>query len=559
MTTRQTIVSLLAVLALTIAANIWMSREAPVGFVRNRPLLDPLFDVRSISIARENEAKILIRKTASWTIAAPFAGAADEETLLRFIDTFSATSVDDVVSDADLLKLGRTRDDFGFSAPRLALAFSDGEKEVSLTFGDFTPSSNGVYVAVGGLDALMVVPARTLAAIPTRADDLRARRVFPFEPNFVTGFDVQRATVPVLSLTRERKEWRVNGHVASESKVRDFLVCISDAKVIDFLWPTGSTTESEALSVARLSAYGLDAESALSVVFRCLDGLDRRLLFGRDEDGVTYALLPDGETLVTLPSSIKAQLVQGRHDFADLRVFPIEESQVSAFSIQKDGVSYVLAREIGGAWRLDSPISAPAAADVVSVLVGRLVTLSSSDVVGDGLKVSVSTNMASSVVSPEALLGSYRLEDLRSKEILSLDPTRVRRLVSTFGGKNSPPAATVVYSRERQTWDVESDENPTHSVNEKAIRRVLSALESLQATSIVSLSVSPSEWTNCGFETPFCTLAIDQDRENSVRRNILIGNETKNGARYATVGSSEALFVLSKEVIENITQPLVAE
>lgn len=560
MTMRRTIIYILVILVLTVAANFWMDRATSIGAVRNRPLLDSNFEVRSISITRPDEAKLLLRKTVRWTLAAPFAGAADEETVLRLVDTFAAASVSDVLSDAELLKLGRTRDDFGFSGAGLKLVFSDGERDVSFTFGDLTPSSNGVYVAVSGLDALLVVPAQTRAAVPARADAFRARSVFPFEPNFVVGFDVQRATAPVLGLAREGEGWMVNGRVASEAKVRDFLVRMSEAKVIDFLWPTESSAEDEILSEARLSAYGLDADSALSVVFRCMDGVDRRILLGRDEgDGRTYALLPNGEALVTLSSSIKEALVRGRRDFVDLRIFPVEESQVGAFSIQKDGVSYALARETGGAWRLDSPIAAPASPDVVSALVGRLVTLSSADVVPEGLKVSVSTNLSSYVVSQEALLGAYRLEDLRSKEILSIDPAHVRRLVATFGGKTPLPPFAVTYSRERQTWDVESDENSNLTADESSIRQVLSVIASLQATRVVSIAITPSDWTNCGFESPYFALAVDQDRENAVRRNILIGSKAKGGGRYATVGSSDALFVLSKETVETLTRPLVED
>ena len=54
------------------------------------------------------------------------------------------------------------------------------------------------------------------------------------------------------------------------------------------------------------------------------------------------------------------------------------------------------------------------------------------------------------------------------------------------------------------------------------------------------------------------TVAIDQAKEDSVRRNILIGDEAQGG-RFATLGATDAVFVISQEVLNRLTEPLVTE
>ena len=85
---------------------------------------------------------------------------------------------------------------------------------------------------------------------------------------------------------------------------------------------------------------------------------------------------------------------------------------------------------------------------------------------------------------------------------------------------------------------------------------VLSVLNPLRAGRIERLKVAPEDLARYGLEKPFLTVAVDQDREDAVRRNILIGAETEGG-RFATVGSSDAVFVLPDEVVRKLGSALV--
>ena len=93
------------------------------------------------------------------------------------------------------------------------------------------------------------------------------------------------------------------------------------------------------------------------------------------------------------------------------------------------------------------------------------------------------------------------------------------------------------------------------------MRRVSSQAMSeaaLKAERIVTLRATAADLSRYGLEHPHHTLAVDQEKDGAVRRNIFIGNVTKGG-RFATVGSAEAIFVLSAKTVSALTAPLLKD
>ena len=551
---------LLAGTLAAIAANVLLSMRAPSArSMQRHSLVDPSFAASSVSISRSGEQTVVLSRTDRWTLVEPFAGGADQQLVLRLLDSLSFTAVEDALSEQALARLGRTRDDFALSSPTLTVSVSDGAQTVSVSFGASTPSSNSVYAAVSGSDAVLVVPAAVRAAVDLKVDGLRERDIFPYEPDFVTGFDIKKTDSTLLSFSRDGDGWRIGDGMASSSKVRDFLALLVDANAVGFVWPVGATNESAMASAALLSGYGLDPESALSVNLHCRDGADRRILMGNDAgSGCCYALVHNGGAVVTLASGLRDAAMQDARAFSDSRLFPVDEPGVSSFTISDGETTYVVARSGEDSWRLDSPVAATADAEVASSLLGRLLALTPADLAPDGLKVSVSTNRAPLTVSAKRLLGDRRLEDLRSREIIRIDPALVRRIVSIRGGKNPAPPVSVVYSRERRVWSAENDGGKDFAVREAGVKGVLSALDPLKASHVVALKATASDLARYGIEKPFHQIAVDQEKESSVRRNILIGSAAEDG-HYATIGSSEAIFVLPKKTVQRLVAPLVEE
>ena len=84
---------------------------------------------------------------------------------------------------------------------------------------------------------------------------------------------------------------------------------------------------------------------------------------------------------------------------------------------------------------------------------------------------------------------------------------------------------------------------------------MLSVLNPMRASKVVKLKASATEMAEYGLDDPFCTIAVDRAQEDSVRKNIRIGAETKGG-RYATIGSADAVFVIPDNLVKKFVAPI---
>lgn len=560
MSNLRTIFWLTVLTLAAVAANVFVAWQSPTTKVLpNRTLMDPGFRAERITLSRPGASDTVLLKGVRWSLERPYAGAADAQVIMRLLDTLMTTSVGSVLSEAEQVKLGKHLGDFGLETPDLRLVVSGPSGEVSLSFGALTPASNGVYVATSDSASVLVVPLTVREVTNLQPEAFRERDVFPYEPEFILGFDLRKTGESPVTFERTGDGWSVGNATASSAKIRAFLEQLTAVSAIDFCWPVGATNEGTVASEALLVGYGLDSGASVSIGLRCRDGIDRRISFGNDVgEGRAYALIHNGGAIVSVDVAIKNAVLEGIRTFEDGRLFSAEAGSVASFTLQAGETSYVLARGADDSWRLDAPVSAPADSEVASALLGRLLALTSADIVNEGLGVSISTNGTSFIVTPKAVLGDYRMEDLRSRDILRVDPTLVKRIVSTPGGRHAAPPVSVVYSRERRSWSVETEGDSVASVEEDAVADIIAALSPLKAEQIVALKVSAEDLSRYGLEQPSHTLSVDQEKEGAVRRNVFIGNETKGG-RFATVGSSEAIFILPTKTVSVLTAPLLAD
>lgn len=556
MSNRRSILMLLAGIVLLAAAHFAVdcSRGAGVGPVLRRVLLTPSDSVSRIEVVRRgNPPTVLVRTNDAWQLTAPFSGSADENVVKRLLDTLSFVPVTDALTDAELLKMGRERSDFSLGSSVLSVAVADADGDESISFGMPTPNASGVYASVAGVDAVFIVPSNVLSAVDLSADNFRRRALFLEEPSTITAFDVRRGK-SVVTFEREGNGWRTADRQASPTKVSAFLSSLTAAEATGFVWPVGATNETAVASTSLLAGYGLDPESSVTVTLKTVDGAGGQASFGKDAgEGLVYALVQNGSAVVTVPVALKDVVAQETALFADSRLFQVEARSVTTFTVSDGDVSYAMTRDSAGAWRLDSPISAPADKSSVEALLARLLALSPSDVDPAGVTVALSSDAKPIAVSRRSALGDGRLDQLRSKEVVKVDPAIVKRLVRTFGGKT----VAVAYARDRRVWGVEA-EGLSESVDEESIGQVLEAMNPLVAERVEKLKVSEADLASYGLDRPFMALAVDQDREDAVRRNIILGAPVEGG-RYATVGASDAVFVLSGETVSRLTMPLVSK
>lgn len=546
------------VVAVTLA-NLCVEFGAPAAKRLPRArLADVSFSPTKITVERAGVQNVELELKGRWRLISPYPASSDEHRVLRLVDALSFSVPDDTITEAELLRLGRERADFGLDSPRLRIKLenpSSGAAPVTVSFGESTPAADGVYALSDTSDTICVVPMSVFTAVDLTDAEFRSHEVFSIEEESVFSFSVKLPGKAPVDFTRSADGWKTPDGPASTVKVKEYLAKMFEAEAKSFVWPVGASNEATSVSAALLSGYGLDPDSALTVVTRGFDGENRRVSFGAAvDDSSVYALIQNGGAVVTVPSSIRDAVSQPPVRTAESRAFPFEESAVSAFTLSTPAVTCVLARGKEGAWSLESPIVAPADAKIADALLARILALPVSTGVApsDAVSISIGTNSSPVEVSVSKLFSSMRFEDLRSKEVVRIDSAVVTRLVSSVSGKD---AVAAVYSSEKKMWVPEED-SASDVINDESIKKILGALNPLQAVRVETLKAAPADLARYGLDAPRLVLAVDRGVAGSVRRNILIGKETRGGY-YATVGSADAIFVVSRESVQALMSPLL--
>ena len=556
------IVWLLVGISVLVVANFFLSfDDSPeTAIVQRMSLLTVPDDAVSlVEISRDGAVESVLTRTGSWRLVEPFPGSVDEPVVLKLLDALAYAPLDDSLGDQELLKLGRTRADFGLENPRLCVRVRAGDTETLISFGTTTPSASGVYAAIEGVHAVFVVSSNTLAAVDVPASAFRRRTLFTSGEESVASFDVKRGSGEFMRFKREGDGWAMvqpTEGPAAAPKIKKLLTDVMSASAFDFVWPVGGSNEVAEVSAALLASYGLGVENAVTLTLKGTDGSDRRISFGSDAgEGRVYALVHNGSAIVTVDGALKDMASLGNSTFADTRLFPYEVSQVNGISIVDGGVTCMLAKNDDGSWRMDSPISAPASLTAVESLVSAVLALRGGDADEKGVEVSISADERKVRVARGSLGPHFRLENLRSLEILKIDAASVRRLSVT--GADTNGMKSVAYDRDRRAWSVEASSVPG-TVSESGIARVLGVVNPLEAGRIVKLKVSADDLGGYGLEKPRLTVAIDLEREDAIRRNILVGDATDGGS-FATVGASDAVFVLPETAVYDLSADIVEE
>ena len=557
MKNRKAISWIFIAIVLTIAAHLFLSYKGDVAasLVQRSALLDEPFvqpDRLSV-VVRGKSAAVIEKQGTNWRMVSPYAALADERAVMRLLDLLSVTMIEDTLGDQELLKLGRTREDFGLEEPEAKIRVKDGKSLTEIS----SPSTTATLGPVNDEKAVYVVSTNVFSAANLPPDGFRNRRLFPELGGAVSSFDLKRGTGSFMRFMRMGDAWMMNEpeqSAASATKVKDLLAAANSATAVEFVWPVGAQGEVATASASLLAGYGLDPESAVTLTIRCSGGVDSQVSFGKEaKDGLVYALVQGAGAIVTVDAKLKDLALAGAHDFTDTRLFPLDARTATRISVSDGGVNYLLAKDDSGEWRLDAPVVAKTDNESVDKFLKRLFELKSTDLDVNGISVIAVTSAPPCVVSRKALLGDLRLEDLRSREIINVAPAAVRRLVTTPRGEK--PTA-VVYDKDRRAWNIE-DTPVLGSVSTEGIETVLAALSPVKAETIVKLKVSAAELREYGLETPLVSVAVDSDNVDSIRRNLLIGDKAEAGGYYATLGATDAVFVISEETVSKLMSSLV--
>ncbi len=556
MSNSRSIFLLLSGIVALAAAHYWLSRyERVTGSAARQTLIDPAVNCTEVVVERAGSPLVRLRKDRGWQLTEPFVAQADEQVVMKLIDAVSQLPILEMLKDSVLPRMDCNLDSLALSHPVLRLTLAGEFGRERLSFGRLTPSAEGIYAMVDGVSAVFVVPCGVLEQADLPAEQFRRRQLFSLDYEAIDAFDIKHGAGEMMFFSREGSEWLLAGQKVSASRVRKFLESLLTAEAENFIWPTGATNELAEISASRLAGFGLDPESTVTVTLKGPAG-NGQLSFGKTAaEGKVYALAQNARAVVTVPAALREAVAGSARQFVDLRLFPVAtRDEVAFFRIDDGEAVYAATRSGAEDWRLESPVAAPADPEQVEVLLGNVLSLTSEDVDESGVLVSLSTNAAAVKVSRARLLRGVEVCRLRSREILKVVPTQVRRLVRVAAASPEQPEA-IVFNRESQSWNIEQA-GAGAGVDAKGVDRVLKALSALTALRIEKLKVAADELDDYGLDRPFLKLAVDQETEGAFRRNLLLGSRTRDGY-FATVGASDAVFVLSEKVVRELAAPLI--
>lgn len=485
---------------------------------------------RETPLSGKSEHILISRTNGNWRIEAPFVAEADEGAIKHIIDSVAFAEPVDELSDSDMASLGRSPQDFGLSHPCVMVVLHSDDMREMFEFGRNTPSRSEVYVRRNGKGGIFTVPINVITALTKPIGALRRRRLFKFNKMDVAMIGLKNAGGKLSKLVKGKDGWRLTEPMdapADRAVVEELIGAFCATNVIDYA------------DVIPNLAHGLGENEGYTISFRDTFGAVEKLVLGAfDSTNTVWALTTEG-AVVHVDAGLLSLCHERQRMLEDTRVFPVDMQSVVSFSVIEGYPSYMLSRQNATApWRLISPVDAPADVAAVTNLLSSILALRGVDLAPMSTPskielslVTESTNFPSCVVSSSFLQNGVRLADLRDKTLMRYPQTEIKRIrVDTAAGSG---------------WDATKAEF------------MLGLLESgIVAESVDTVVLRQDDFERCGLGHPSYTLTFELYDRSSALRKLLLGAAAPGGGRFAMIGGSDAIFVLSAATVSTLTKPV---
>lgn len=475
------------------------------------------------------ESVTVARVDGRWRLEAPIPAEADEASVKRLIDAIVFAEVGHGLSGSDMAALGRSLRDFGLAAPRCIVTISDGNAHDTFSVGRTTAAGDEVYVSREGRNGVFTVPVSVANELMRPTVEFRRRRLFVMQPTEVVGFGLKDAGEPLTRLAKTDGQWRIANPMdapADRQAVEDLIGALCSAQIVDYVVDAGTV-------------QGLGEGEGFSVSLRDTFGAVEKVVFGAaDGTNAVWALTPEG-AVVHVRSELLESCRNRQKELADTRIFPVEATHVTSFSVSEGFPAYVVSRQnVTAPWMMVSPVDALADAKVVDRILSKVLALRGVELVPEGsdgaLMVSLgttSTNFNARYVFGSVMMQDVKLADLLGKTMIRCCRERIRNIsVKTAAG---------------DAWNAKFQED------------VVTLLESgIVADRVEAVVLRAADFARCGFNRPAYTISFELSDGVSSLRRMLIGSATSEGGRYATIGGIDAVFVLPASVVSVLTKPV---
>jgi hypothetical protein len=305
------------------------------------PELPPLVQVQSEAVTgltlRDRGAAPITLVTSEpghWQITAPVTAPADEASVAHILSNLSHMRTQAVIEDhaTDLSR-------YGLADPAVSMDIAEkGNQTAHLIVGDRTPTGEGAYAMVPGNARVCTIPWFMVETFNQPLDQLRDKRLLPFNVGDVTGVELDRSGQTIV-IDHQQGKWQIEKPSvdrASGNSVDSLLHDLVNAK-----FDSSATPEQAAAAFAKAAPFetikltagtGAKAETDTLEVRKAATGGD---FYGR------ASVFPG---IWKLDPSVDAALTKNLDDFRNKEIFDFAFNEPLNIEYHGNGTDLTLVR-----------------------------------------------------------------------------------------------------------------------------------------------------------------------------------------------------------------------
>jgi hypothetical protein len=266
----------------------------------------------------------LKRENGKWQMVQPKPLPADSDTVASMVSSLSSLSADKLIEEkaADLQP-------YGLSMPTLDISVvkKDGKTD-ELLVGDDTPTNSGTYAKLASDQRVFTIATYTKSSLDKRPDDLRDKRLLPFDSDKLTRVELQAKGQTVEFGKNNQNEWQIlkpRPLRADGSQVESLISKLKDAKM-DLTNPAEDAPKKFTAATKVATATVSDANGNQTIEVR------------KDKDKNVYAKSSSVEGVYKVAADVADALDKGLDDFRNKKLFDFGFSDPS--KVELKGVTY---------------------------------------------------------------------------------------------------------------------------------------------------------------------------------------------------------------------------
>jgi uncharacterized protein DUF4340 len=260
---------------------------------------------RIIIRARGGEIE-LVKAQDNWQITRPIKARASNDAVGTLLTKISQTPIASFVPNDKASSAG-------FDNPSKVIILSAGEEEkTEIEIGNGVPSdAQKVYARLPDRNSVTEVDKSFADLLEIAPNDLRDRKIVRLNPDLIDRIAIEKSGQPKILLGRTEDHWafvQPDTSPANVNTVNRLIELINQSTVANFVSDTATD----------LARYGLDQPS-LKLVFSSYSSENTAeanagetvlstLVFGKSENGVTYARLEEEPYIFAVPNDVVAAI-----------------------------------------------------------------------------------------------------------------------------------------------------------------------------------------------------------------------------------------------------------